>query len=147
MNPRANDGSPAIKAYLDDVAPLLPESHWEWGRTRLPSAFNTATGIVWVRLQAPLAPWEAGTVSPAQQLVTQLPSGFSSQPFVDNHHRLTLWNPAKAARSSYRVPVGSHRLQLRPSHLGMCTAASLVWPGQAVATAEDVGSQTDTTDT
>ena len=138
--------SPIIKAYVDDMTPLLPESHWQWGRTRLPSAFNTATGIVWVRLQAPLAPWEAGTVSPAQQLVTQLPSGFSSQPFVDNHHRLTLWDPAKAARSSYRVPVGSHRLQLDHSCSEVWAAASLVWPGQAIATADDMDSQTDTTD-
>ena len=64
-------------------------------RTRLPTAFNTAIGIVRVHLQAPSAPWEAGTVSPAQQLVTQPPPGFSSQPFVDNDRRLTLWNPEK----------------------------------------------------
>ena len=104
-------------------------------------------GIVRVHLQAPSAPWQAGTVSPAQQLVERPPPDFGTQPFVDHDQRLTLWNPERLNRRGMRDNVGFHRIPLDSLQSGACTAGLLVWPGQAVAAAEDADSQDGDEDT
>ena len=94
-------------------------------------------------MQAPRAPWQAGTVSPAQQLVDQPSPDFWTQPFVDGDRRIAPWDSEKIARRGMGEHAGFHMIQLDSLQSGACATGPLLWPGQAVVTAEADDSQDD----
>ena len=96
-----------------------------------------------MHMKAPRAPWQAGTVSPAQQLVTQPPPDFWTQRTVDGDKRIADWDPEKAARTGMEGHAGFYRIRLDSLRPGTYATGPLLWPGQVVATAEADDSHDD----
>ena len=137
---------PGIKAYLEDSAPLLKPHPWARDYWALPANFPTEIGIVRVHIKAPRTPWQAGTISPAQQLVPQPSQNFWTHHIIDCAPRIAGWDPAKTSRAGMAGHPEFYRIQQNSLHPMTYDACPFIWPGQAVATAEPVDTHEDTTD-
>ena len=139
-----HEGYPGIKAYLEDNAPLLKPHQWARGSWALPANFPTEIGIVRVHIKAPRTPWQAGTISPAQELVPQPLPNFWTHDIVDHAPRIANWDPAKATRVGMTEHQESYRIQQNSLYPLPYDACPFIWPGQAVATVETGASYDDT---
>ena len=142
-DPRIDEGAPAIKAYLEDAGHLLADDQWQVGRSALHAEFSQYIGAVRIHLMAPSTPWQAGSVSPVQELITQPPANLGYQSFVDNDRRLAQWDPEKQGRRGPQEKEGFHQIPLDSSQGEACTAGLLLWPGQAVSATDEADSQDD----
>ena len=135
---------PGIKAYLEDSAPLLKPRQWARAYRALPANYPIEIGIVRVHIKAPRTPWQAGTISHAQQLVPQPSQNFWTHHIVDRAPRIANWDPAKATRVGMTEHQESYRIQQNSLHPLPYDACPFIWPGQPVATVETGASHDDT---